>query len=86
MANYTRRSQSVVPFGVGSIMEFEDEAMMQAGLEVWPEREALRLYDDRLAQRLKVTHFRVPPPKIEKGGVPGTMAPLPYVRFPKWHF
>ena len=86
MGNHTRRSQSVVPFGVGSIMEFEDEAMMQAGLEVWPDKEALRLYDDRLALRLKVEHFRVPPPKVEKGGVPGTMAPLPYVRFPRWHF
>ena len=33
----TRRSQSVVPFGVGSIVEFEDEALMAAGLDVWPD-------------------------------------------------
>ena len=29
----------VVPFGVGAIIEFEDEALMQAGLEAWPENE-----------------------------------------------
>ena len=82
----TRRAQSVVPFGVGSIVEFEDEALMPAGLDAWPEREAERLFDDRLARRLHVQHFCLPPPKPEKGGVPGTMAPLPYVRFPQWHF
>lgn len=82
----TRRSQSVVPFGVGSIVEFEDEALMPAGLDVWPEKEAERLFDDRLAKRLRVRFFCLPPPKPEKGGEPGTMAPLPYVRFPQWHF
>ena len=29
----TRRAQSVVPFGVGSIVEFEYEALMPAGLD-----------------------------------------------------
>ena len=32
----TRRSQSVVPFGIGSIVEFEDDALMPAGLDMWP--------------------------------------------------
>ena len=82
----TRRAQSVVPFGVGSIVEFEDEALMPAGLDAWPELEEERIFDDRLARRLGVKSFRLPPPKPEKGGVPGTMAPLPYVRFPQWHF
>jgi hypothetical protein len=82
----TRRAQSVVPFGVGSIVEFEDEALMPAGLDAWPDREAERIFDDRLARRLRVEFFRLPPPKPEKGGTAGTMAPLPYVRFPQWHF
>ena len=47
----TRRSQSVVPFGVGAIVEFEDEALMAAGLDVWP-TQGPRLYDERLARRL----------------------------------
>ena len=82
----TRRAQSVVPFGVGSIVEFEYEALMPAGLDTWPDREAERIFDDRLARRLAVGFFRLPQPKPEKGGVAGTMAPLPYVRFPQWHF
>ena len=81
-----RRAQSVVPFGVGSIVEFEDEALMPAGLDMWPDKEAERLFDDRMAKRLHVKFFCLPPPKPEKGGEPGTMAPLPYVRFPQWHF
>src|SRR3954470_991337 len=82
---FTRRSQSVVPFGVGAIVEFEDEAVMAAGLDVWP-KEADQIRDERLAERLEVNHFRVPPPKPVRGGIPGTMAPMPYVRFPQWHF
>jgi len=82
----TRRAQSIVPFGVGAIVEFEDEALMAAGLEVWPTREAPKLYDQRLAARLGVDHFLTPPPKPERDRVPGAMAPLPYVRFPQWHF
>lgn len=84
--NSVRRSQSVVPFGVGSIVEFRSEALMPAGLEAWPPNEPEKIRDDRLARRLGVDHFRVPPPKPDKNGTPGTMAPLPFVRFPLWHF
>ena len=77
----TRRSQSVVPFGIGSIVEFEDEALMPAGLDAWPP-EAPHIQDDRLARRLGVDHFRMPPPKPEIGAPAGATAPLPYVRFP----
>ena len=82
----TRRSQVVVPFGIGSIVEFEDEALMPAGLDVWPTDESPELYDNRLARRLRVDHFLVPPPKTERGSAPGTTAPIPTVRFPQWHF
>ena len=62
--NETRRSQSVVPFGVGSIVEFEYEALMPAGLEAWPsESEHHELLDVRMANRLGVKSFRTPPPK-----------------------
>ena len=59
---------------------------MPAGLDVWPVNEADRIYDDRLARRLGVQYFLVPPPKPERGSPPGTTAPIPYVRFPQWHF
>lgn len=81
----TRRTQSIVPFGVGAIIEFEDEALMAAGLDVWAEA-GPRLYDERLAARLGVREFREPPPKPEKGEqIPGADW-LPYIRFPQWHF
>ncbi len=81
----TKRSQSVVPFGVGSVVEFEDEALMPAGLDCWPEHQSPRVFDDRLAQRLGVRYFCLPPPKPERG-VSQPAAPIPYVRFPEWHF
>ena len=81
----TRRAQSVVPFGVGAIVEFEDEALMAAGLDVWPEN-CPRLYDERLAGRLGVVEFRQPPPKPERGQHVPEAGRIPYVRFPQWHF
>ena len=81
----TRRSQSVVPFGVGAIVEFEDEALMAAGLDVWP-TQGPRLYDERLARRLGVAEFRAPPPMPEKRQKIPEADWLPYVRFPQSHF
>lgn len=85
----TRRSQSVVQFGIGAIVEFQYEALMLAGLDAWipvEKRDTQRLTDDRLARRLGVEGFRLPPPKYDEFGVKGTMKPLPYVRFPQWHY
>lgn len=77
-----RRSQAVVPFGVGAIVDFEDEALMAAGLDAWPEEKVEDcLYDERLAMRLHVKYFRQPP--ASDGDV---IVPLPYARFPYWHF
>lgn len=84
--NNIRRAQAVVPFGVGSIVEFRFEALMPAGLEAWPLHETEVVRDDRLARRLGVDHFRVPPPKPGKNDSPGKTPPLPFVRFPQWHF
>ena len=59
-----RKSQGVVPFGVGSIVDFPDESLMPAGLDVWPSElagdasvrsaiiEATRIIDQRLQRRL----------------------------------
>ncbi len=58
-----RKSQGVVPFGVGAVIDFKEEALMSAGLDVWPtevatgqNRAALmaacRVIDGRLAARL----------------------------------
>src|SRR6266700_434180 len=58
-----RKSQGVVPFGVGAVIDFTEEALMSAGLDVWPTEkatgqngvalmEACRVIDGRLAARL----------------------------------
>ena len=36
MENSYRRSQLVVPFGVGAIVDFADNTLMSAGLNFWP--------------------------------------------------
>src|SRR5690349_13011377 len=77
-----RRSQAVVPFGVGAIVDFEDEALLAAGLDAWPaERSDDLLRDERLATRMGVKYFRQPPAHDPK-----QPDHLPYVRFPHWHF
>src|SRR5690606_11756764 len=45
-----------------------------------------RIYDERLARRIGVQYFALPPPKPESGGPSDRMAPVPCVRFPQWHF
>jgi hypothetical protein len=77
-----RRSQAVVPFGVGAIVDFEDEALMSAGLDAWPPEGADDcLFDERLAARLAVKYFRQAPAAEGEH-----IVPIPYVRFPFWHF
>jgi hypothetical protein len=64
-----RKSQGVVPFGVGAVIDFKEEALMSAGLDVWPtegatgqNRAALmaacRVIDGRLAARLTAELMR----------------------------
>ena len=58
-----RASQGVIPFGVGAIIDFPDDSLMMAGLDVWPhvieedeKRNAIlsstKVVDGRLARRL----------------------------------
>src|SRR4051794_3717226 len=78
-----RRTQAVVPFGVGAIVEFPNQSLMAAGLDAWPDTPACTIHDARFEKRLGVQYFREPPPAPGHGG-PG--ASLPFVRFPLWHF
>lgn len=58
-----RKSQGIVPFGVGAIIDFPEDALMSAGLDAWPSEtaegqakqdiiHASRIIDGRLARRL----------------------------------
>jgi len=78
-----RRSQAVVPFGVGAMVDFPGQCLMSAGLDVWPDEPKCTIFDDRLARRLGVEFFRAPPPSPQEHQAG---AYLPFVRFPLWHF
>ncbi len=90
-----RRSQLISPFGVGALVDFRGgESLMTAGLDEWPlgkERcpEDWLVREERLQERLQVSHFRQPADYRECGvGVQHQHAELhiPFVRFPQWHY
>ncbi len=76
-----RRSQSIAPFGVGSIIDLPNESIMPLSIDFWPKNMGVLIYDERLQRRLGVSYFKMIPSQEEMpdGGVP-------CVRFPKWLF
>ena len=87
-----RRSQLISPFGIGSMVDFpRDESLMPAGLDAWPfatqecpAKSGWLVREERLEQRLGVTHFRLPPDHRDEGGIANQ--DVPFVRFPCWHY
>lgn len=90
-----RRSQLISPWGVGQMINFpKDESLMVAGLDLWEEKfrtiielDEFKVTEERLAKRLGVKDFRLPPDFRDPG--PGVVNPslrIPFVRFPKWHY
>lgn len=80
-----RQAQTIVPFGVGAILETRGESFVAADISHWPS-DSPWLDAPRLAERLKVTGFRALPPanndffdSPDRGGAP-------CVRFPSWLF
>lgn len=93
-----RRSQLISPWGVGQMINFpKDESLMVAGLDLWEHkfRELERsksldefiVEEERLAKRLRVKNFRLPPDyrdnALEKTN---QFLRIPFVRFPRWHY
>ena len=68
--DFVRRSQLIVPFGVGAIIDFPEDTLMTAALDLWPyERsidprqkeeilEATKIVDSRLQKRLSKIYNR----------------------------
>ena len=88
-----RRTQLISPFGVGAIVAFPgDESLMTAGLDEWPHATRScphdwKVREERLEQRLRVRHFRLPPDYREPGaGIQHPNQYIPFVRFPRWHY
>jgi hypothetical protein len=94
-----RRAQLVSPFGVGAMTVLVDgTSVITAGLDHWYETdeianlqlEEFKVEEWRLARRLRVSHFRLPPDHrtpFRGGGVqPNMRLTVPVLRFPCWGF
>lgn len=80
-----RQAQTVLPFGVGAILDIQGESFVAAGIESWP-RLKTPVVSPRLAARLGVTGFYAAPhtlnDRYDRPDGPG----VPHVRFPGWLF
>lgn len=90
-----RRSQLISPWGIGQMINFpKDESLMVAGLDLWEEKfskisesEEFTIIEERLAKRLGVKDFRLPPDFRDPGpGVTNPSLKIPFIRFPRWHY
>lgn len=78
-----RRSQTVVPFGVGAVYDLGDESLVACDISTW-RYEGRRIYLPRLQDQLKVAYFQeAPAPKSKFEKHPRR---VPYFRFPRWLF
>ena len=68
-----RRSQAVLQYGIGAMIDFPTQVLMTALPEEWKQVEII--HDERLEKLLNVTHFITP---SDTG--------IPFVRFPRWYF
>lgn len=90
-----RRAQLISPWGVGQMINFpKDESLMVVGLDMWEEKfrtiaelDEFKVTEERLAKRLGVKEFRLPPDFRDPGpGVTNPSLKIPFVRFPRWHY
>jgi len=90
-----RRSQLISPWGVGQMINFRgDESLMVAGLDMWEDKfrsiaepDEFVIKEERLAKRLGVKDFRLPPDyRAPDFGVTNPSIQIPFVRFPRWHY
>ncbi|MFD8283868.1 DrmB family protein [Streptomyces solisilvae] len=80
-----RRAQTIVPFGVGGILDIRGESFVAADTRSWA-ASAERVESPRLARKLGVQEFRSAPViPSGKAAYASRIGPT-YVRFPKWLF
>lgn len=90
-----RRTQLISPWGIGQMINFpNDESLMVLGLDMWEEKfrtiselDEFKIEEPRLAKRLGIKEFRLPPDFRDPGpGVTNPSLKIPFVRFPRWHY
>ncbi|MBZ3901027.1 DUF1998 domain-containing protein [Streptomyces scabiei] len=80
-----RRAQTIVPFGVGGIIDLRGESFVAADIRSWSAN-AERVQSPRLARKLRVEGFRSAPVIPSGKAAYATRIGPAYVRFPKWLF
>ena len=76
-----RASQIATQYGVGAMVDFQEQTLMTAAPEYWKEQ-VKEIHDERLEKALHVDYFGTPCNKDEKNGKTG----VSFIRFPKWYF
>lgn len=81
-----RQAQTIVPFGVGGIIDLRGESFVAADITTWG-RHGREIESRRLAAKLGVQQFRAAPeaPDGKRQYAPNIPGPV-YSRFPKWLF
>ncbi|MFJ6926398.1 DrmB family protein [Streptomyces nigra] len=80
-----RQAQTVLPFGVGAVLDVQGESFVAAGIERWP-RLKTPVPSERLATRLAVKGFYAAPHTLNDRYDDADRPGVPYVRFPGWLF
>lgn len=80
-----RQAQTVLPFGVGAVLDVQGESFVAAGIETWPQLKT-PVPSDRLAARLGVKAFFAAPHTLNDRYDQPDRPGVPYVRFPGWLF
>lgn len=73
-----RRSQLLTPFGIGALMDINNQSIMVADSEYWDSNKCEEIHDIRLEAEMNATGFIEPPIK-EDEYISGK-------RFPNWYF
>ncbi|MEU2073422.1 DUF1998 domain-containing protein [Streptomyces sp. NPDC013489] len=80
-----RQAQTVLPFGVGAVLDVQGESFVAAGIGNWPQNKT-SVTSERLAERLGVTGFFAAPHTLNDRYDDHDRPGVPYVRFPGWLF
>ncbi len=80
-----RQAQTVLPFGVGAILDIQGESFVAAGIETWPQLKT-PIPSERLAARLGVKGFFAAPHTLNDRYDQPDRPGVPYMRFPGWLF
>ncbi len=84
MSRKIRQSNTILPSGVGALIDLQGESFVACDIHRWGAR-GLTLRSERLAAVLGVANFRsAPAVTSELSG--GSIAGVPYSRFPTWLF